>query len=386
MKNLDFKRNNLLYRVLKLSLYFAIALYPLYLFPSGSIQISHFLLLIFSISVLVLIGFPVDKYFYTFSFFLLYCFAVNVFYVSYDIYVFGYSDLKYSKGILFLSYNFILTISLMSFVNYSKKFNTILYGLGTAILIILISVLNEYFFGTIGYRFKGYFNNPNQLGYFSVCCFSLIYLFYRNLYISYYLMIIFITIVVLFSILTLSKAAFISLFLCILFAIKPYNYKYSKIIILIFFLAVLFLMTIFYNQIIDTNVYYRLVNVFNESDSSMEVRGYLIFFEANLANAIFGMGPQKVYEIRGYEVHSTFMMILSYYGFIGFLIFGLLMLYWILDIRKSYGIIGVICICAPSLLYGLTHNGIRFSMFWIIFATSIFLSKKLIKQKNFKDY
>ena len=75
-------------------------------------------------------------------------------------------------------------------------------------------------------------------------------------------------------------------------------------------------------------------------------------------------------------------MILTSYGLIGFLIFFTLIFIWILDINKTYGLRGVICVCAPSLLYGLTHNGIRFSMFWILFAISIYLSKRDLKIKN----
>jgi hypothetical protein len=382
MKNLHFKEDNLSHAILKLILYFAIALYPIYLFPSGTIQISHFLLIIFSILTLIHIGISPNKYFFTFSFLLIYIYFVEGFYVFYDIYEIGHFNLKYLKGVLFLTYNFILTVSLMSFLNHKRRFNVILYGLATAILIILFSILYEYFFKTFEYRFQSYFNNPNQLGYFSVCCFSLIYLFYRNLYISYYFMIASIVIVVLFSILTLSKAAFISLFLCVVFVIKPYNYKYSKIIIAILLLLIILFMTFFYQQILETHVFSRFINTLNENDSSLKMRGYFVYFEANYLEAIFGMGPKKIHDLQGYEVHSTFMMILSSYGFIGFSIFSLLILFWALDIKKSYGFSGVICVCAPSILYGLTHNGIRFSMFWIIFATSIFLSKELIKQKK----
>ena len=56
------------------------------------------------------------------------------------------------------------------------------------------------------------------------------------------------------------------------------------------------------------------------------------------------------------------------------------MIIWILDINKTYGLRGLICVCAPSLLYGLTHNGIRFSMFWIMFAVSIHLSNEFKKK------
>jgi len=390
MINLYLKTDNSLQRILKIILFFIIALYPLYIFPSGSIQISHFLLLIFSILILMLIGISFDKYFYIFLFFLIYCSLVNLFYIFHNIYVFEYYNLIYLKELFFLSFNFIIVISLISFFNhhnfnYTKKFYVIFYGLASAFVIILLSYFYHFFFEEHSYRFQSFFNNPNQLGYFSVCSFALIYLFYRTFYISYFLMLVSIIFLVLLSILTLSKAAFLSIFLCVLFAIKPHNYKYSKIIILILFLLIILFIIFFYQQILDTYFFDRLINVLNESDSSLESRGYNVFLEANLPEAIFGMSLNKIYELREYEIHSTFMMVLSSYGYIGLLIFSLLILCWVMDIKKSFGLNGAICICAPPLLYGLTHNGIRFSMFWIVFAISIALSRELIKLKNPKE-
>ena len=113
-------------------------------------------------------------------------------------------------------------------------------------------------------------------------------------------------------------------------------------------------------------------------------RGYLVFLEGNSLQAIFEWAL-KMFLNYTYEIHSTFGMILTSFGFIGFLIFFTLMIFWILDIKNSYGFRAVICVCGPSLLYGLTHNGLRFSMFWIMFAVTIALSKNFIKQKKFKD-
>ena len=192
-------------------------------------------------------------------------------------------------------------------------------------------------------------------------------------------------IVIFLSILTLSKAAYISLILCFMLAIKPFNYKYSKIVWILFFLIILFLFILFFQQISDTSYYRRIINIASEEDSSLEVRGYLVYFKASFLQSIFGLGPKNVYLIHGYEIHSTFAMILSSYGLVGFLIFSLLMFFWILDINKAYGFYGLICVCAPSLLYGLTHNGIRFSIFWIIFVLSIFMSKEFLNQKKLKQ-
>ena len=85
------------------------------------------------------------------------------------------------------------------------------------------------------------------------------------------------------------------------------------------------------------------------------------------------MGIKNIIDIHKFEIHSTFFIVLTNYGLIGFLIFSMLILFWILDIKKAYGVRGLICVCAPCLLYGLTHNGIRFSMFWIMFSISIYL-------------
>tara|TARA_A100000164_G_scaffold379178_1_gene422768 strand:+ start:232 stop:1422 length:1191 start_codon:yes stop_codon:yes gene_type:complete len=395
MKKFDLIENNSLSTFLKFILYFGISLYPIYIFGSGLIQIGHFLLLIFSIIVLIKIGIPINRYFYTFLIFLAYCYLVSIYYLFYDLYVFKEirldisvfknPSIKYLKELLFLTYNFILTLSIISFFNNQKKSNLVSYALVTAILIILYAVLTNVLLSKSTFRFAGYFNNPNQLGYFSICCFSLIYLLYRNLYINYFSMIICFIVLISFSILTLSKAAYISLFLCSVFAIKPFNLKYSKILETAYFLSLICVLIIFSQKIMDMWFFERILNITKESDSSFAHRGYNIFFESNYLQSLFGIGLKNMYTIHTYEIHSTFGMILTCYGLAGFLIFFALMLFWILDIKNSYGFRGVICVCGPSLLYGLTHNGIRFSMFWILFAISISLCRELNRQKNFKD-
>ena len=121
-----------------------------------------------------------------------------------------------------------------------------------------------------------------------------------------------------------------------------------------------------------------------ETDSSLEVRGYKVFLNATSLQTLFGMGVKNVISINYYDIHSTYAYIFSSFGLIGLLIFFTLIIFWIIDIKNSYGLRGIICVCAPTLLYGLTHNGIRFSMFWIMFAITISLSKEFIKQKNLK--
>jgi len=373
--------SNLSNTLLKLTLFFGIMTFPVYLLPSGSVQITHILLLMFSLLVLVKIGFPRDKYFYIFLSFLIYCFLTNIFYSFYDYFVVRDSTFEHYIDLIFLTYNFLLTASLISYFKNQKRHNFIVYAIVCAILIILFHLCYQFLFGKFSFRYPALFNNPNQLGYFSVCCFSLIYIFYRNSYISYFNTISLLVLLIFLSIMTLSKAAYISLFLCFLFALKPINFKFSKIIWLIVMLALLFFIILFFLEISETNFYRRMINLPNENDSSLEVRGYFVYLKADILQSIFGMGPKNVYAINRVEIHSTFAMILTSYGFIGFSIFALLILLWIFDIKKSYGIYGVICVCGPTLLYGLTHNGIRFSIFYIFFVASLFITNQIKKEK-----
>ena len=143
------------------------------------------------------------------------------------------------------------------------------------------------------------------------------------------------------------------------FSLRIFNYKYSKILEFNLILSVIFIFILFYIPISELYVFDRTINMFYEGDSSLEVRGYKVFFEGSSLQALFGMGIKNIINIQKYEIHSTLFMILTSYGLIGFLIFFTLIFIWILDINKTYGLRGVICVCAPSLLYGLTHNGIR---------------------------
>ena len=70
MINLEIKDNNLIHTMLKVILYFGFAVYPVYLVPSGNIQVTHYLFLIFTILVFLFIGIQLDKYFYTFLLYL----------------------------------------------------------------------------------------------------------------------------------------------------------------------------------------------------------------------------------------------------------------------------------------------------------------------------
>ena len=60
------------------------------------------------------------------------------------------------------------------------------------------------------------------------------------------------------------------------FGIKPFNCRYSKIIELVLFYHY-YLYSFYFQQISELSIFKRTLNMFNESDSSLEIRGYKVF-------------------------------------------------------------------------------------------------------------
>ena len=91
-----------LIKIIKITLYLAIGLYQSIFFVSGSMQPSHFFLLIFSILTLFIFKIYIDKYFITFLLFLIYCYIVNIFYFYSELIVFENIESKlFKKFIIF---------------------------------------------------------------------------------------------------------------------------------------------------------------------------------------------------------------------------------------------------------------------------------------------
>lgn len=173
-------------------------------------------------------------------------------------------------------------------------------------------------------RSTGSFNNPNQLGYFSVCLLSLIYLCYRNGYINYYSAVVMFSVALFLSISSLSKAAMIANFVVIFIALKPASSSFKStggwflVAALVFVLAIVFY---FMGAFDDFIFVQRLQSLATENDSSLEARGYLAFFEGNGFQFVFGLGVDNTNEIAGHEVHSTLGGVFNNYGVVGFLLF-----------------------------------------------------------------
>lgn len=356
----------------RLLLTLAISLFPFYVFPSGGLQPSHLAFLILSVPAIVRYGIPRQSWLFLFLILTIYSFLIESIAGIYA------QDPRHIINSAFFLFNLILMIGVYWLIlRYGAS--ALRAGLFTAMIFAVISIyLNGIDFRGAGEggRSTGTFNNPNQLGFFSACMLSLSYLIYLEGEIKFPTMLGLLAATVLLSIASLSKAAMLANLAVLAFTLKPGKGRVSIAAWILLGLGAVgvaahLLSSGYFEQFLFFD---RIANMAQESDSSAGARGYFAFLESNLLQLIFGMGSPKAYAIVGHEVHSTLGSVWTTYGIFGFTILSSIFAIWGFTLYRTYGMIGVIVLMGPALLYGLTHNGTRFSIFWLLFAASMALA------------
>lgn len=361
-------------------LFLGASILPVYYFSSGGVQPAHMVLALFSGLILLNKGIPLTSWFIAFFSIFMYSFLVEGFYALL------HGSPKFLMSSVFFFYNCLLTSAVYSYVR-DNGIAPLVLGIFVAAFLalftILISGVDLREGGETG-RATGTFNNPNQLGYFAVCLLSLAYLFYRHKSIGYWSAVGLFSISLFLAISSLSKAAMLASFFVIAFALMPVsslNALFRWVIVV--FLGGLALLYLYVNGAFDDFLFVqRLLAMMEEGDSSLEARGYFALLEGNFAQIAFGLGTQGVDFIVGHEVHSTLGSVVNNYGFIGLFIFIFLLCIWLYRLKCAYGFAGLICIAGPAMLYGITHNGTRFTIFWILYGASMAMAHHKLNSKN----
>lgn len=346
-------------------LFLGVALLPVYAFGSGGVQPAHAVLALFAGVVLIRNGIPMP---YWAQF--LFATCVYVLFVE-SFYAIKESSSSQLINVVYYFYNFFLCVSVFSFFRRGGG-PPIAVGSIAAVFLVLGSYL--LISDGTGVRFTATFNNPNQLGYFSVCLVSIFYLLYRIGSFNYLFAIALIGVAYFLSILSLSKAAMVANFVVAIFVLKPaFGGCRMTALWVVGILSVLGSLYWLYasGDMSDYRFVGRLEGMVAENDSSLEARGYLAFLEGGFAQNLFGLGSAKAVELVGHEVHSTLGSIFTYYGLFGLLLFSGALVIWARTLWQGFGLIGLISLAGPVMLYGLTHNGTRFATFWILFGASI---------------
>jgi len=221
-------------------------------------------------------------------------------------------------------------------------------------------------------RNLGTFNNPNQLAYWALLSMSMIIILKRDQKFNFFDFILFCLCIYIES-LALSKAGIIiTVLMTASLFFLPNMPKNGRIMIVIgligFFLFQLFDPSYLVNKLEHINrisrVVARIDNIGQEQDDSVEGRGYgrllryphyMIFGAGEGAFFRFGIGAQ--------EIHSGLATLLFSYGVTGFFFFGLFIWAVSKDLPKQYYLI-----LALIFMFGLPHQNIRFTYFWIFLA------------------
>ena len=229
-------------------------------------------------------------------------------------------------------------------------------------------------------RSTGFFNNPNQLGYYALLVFALTILCGHEtsliIRISSIVMSIFAIVA------SSSKAAFFGMIITMLLYIfingKKTTWKKVIIQILLICVAVILIYILLFsdNSVISSNytvrlLRYRVLNMSKENDTSLgEGRGYNRVFEMDF-HLLWGMGEgafHRFVTLKNLEVHSSFVSLLVSYGLIG--LFGYLILFYkaLGRFRRQLANYALI---SGLLFYQLSHNGIRNTLFWLLIAVML---------------
>lgn len=337
---------------------------PFYLFQSGNPQIADGLIILASL-VAAFSGLRPSAV-HKGIFQLIILFSVWTFFVNWTWAVIV-NDLSMIKAPAFYAFNAVVVFVILALYDRigERALKVILFGTFAAVLLqVFLAIL----FGPESFKQSErairsilFFNNPNQLGYWALLSATIFALLSKRVTVPVIVQLIFFSVTFYLVAIALGKAATVSFFflLAIHFTRRPSHLVLAIIVGLVGF------MVIQDSEMID-RLAHRLADIGGQEDDSAAGRGYnriLVYPEYLL----LGAGERGYSRFVGVtnELHSTFGTIIFSYGFIGAVIFTA-MLY------RLYRIAGFanFMYLGPPFLYGLTHQGLRFSLLWVLFAVA----------------
>lgn len=349
-----------------------LALVPIYLWESGGVQISHMLLAVGFVAILALRGFRIDASGVLLT-------ALSLLMVFRD----GYSAVHYASfelvvPVFYGIFTWMAFVSLKIWLDDPRSARYLWAGILVSEVIAISGVLYFGYGATIGsdgaWRSVGTFNNPNQLGYYAVCMLSLVGLLYLRGIIGRVMLGIMLAGILFLAIASLSKAAMLACAAGVVAIAFSLGWKRGRVAVGIVVVAVMLTVLVLEYDSGELGNYKfvkRLQDIGTQDDDSIASRGYSILTEMGASEFLFGFGSQGVKDIVGHEVHSTVASYFASFGFVaGFLLVAFL-IKWCRRLLLRDGLLGVMIAAFPVILYGVAHNGSRFTIFWLLLAFSM---------------
>lgn len=343
---------------------------PFYLFQSGYPQPADILifLAICLYFALTLLNFQKEiRSVYVFgAMFVGLAFTINF------IHYFFMPDIKFIlHSFIYLFNFFIFMFVVMLFDRDRERMNHVTYK--TLLIIVAFQFLMVVFFpDSDDVRASGTFNKSNQLAYWCVLAAALLLVLKRNTRFTIIDLAAF-SILSYMQMLTLSKAGIIVFFLLfIMFVSSPNMPRRYRYIVILF--AALFSISYMgnaqkiYNFFMNFDtvdaVSKRLGTLGKQNDDTPEARGYLRLIE-HPGYLLIGAGEGAYQRFGRQELHSGIATLLFSYGIFGFGFFIAFLASAFYRLSFYYS-----AMLMPIFLFGLTHQNIRFSFFWIFLAVA----------------
>ncbi|RUR28313.1 hypothetical protein ELY33_14030 [Vreelandella andesensis] len=348
-----------------LLLFIGLSLSSLYLFPSGSPQLTDFILLGF-VGVMLLMSLG-DKHLkvspFAISWAMMVLWVVMVC-LSWTLII---GTTNFFRPAQFFLFNFLVGMALLRFLSVygERAIGLIRNGVAIALMIAGSQALLQLAMGVN--RTTGSFNNPNQLAYFSLCGVVVLLMLDDFRPRMRFLGVAGLASGVL-GILAASSLAAMGGGVLVLAGWAMANARQIKHFARLLLLFPLLLLGVLIANIssdgqVLRNLESRMDRAPSKVDSVYEERKF-----DRLTNfpeyAILGAGEaerQRFAPYDGHEIHSSFVNMLFAYGLPGL---GLFLLTIIIALRRAplYVWAGV----AGPLIYSTTHNGLRATLFWVV--------------------
>lgn len=343
-----------------------VLLKPFYFLPSGLPQIADLILIVALPFVLSLPSAPQREEMRRFRLYMtLFCFYAALVNIGW---AFALMDPSMAKDATYYAFNLCLMIIFIriGMLYPHATLLTIAYAISLSAVIQGASIAFTYD-AVKSSRQIASFNNPNQLGYWSLLSLCVYLSVTGRIRMKWYVQAPTALCLVYAATASLSKGAMISVALLFLlhFIKKPK-------LLMIGLLALAPAYFVVENSVLFDRVTHRLQSIGAQRDDNLGSRGYFRIVE-NPQYVLLGAGEGALYRFVGPrerlmiadypEIHSTFGTILFSYGLIGSAAFAAAI--WCLY-RLSSG--GLFLHLLPAFLYGLTHQGLRFSFLWLLLA------------------
>lgn len=358
---------------------------PFYVFPSGIPQPADFLIafgggvFLLGKDFLNIIKLPFFKY--VFRILGLIILINTIYWLIYSAF-YGIENRMY-----YISLFYVFNTLFMLIFAYVQKSNKQNQNTNVIALFIIISLFIQFVLALLGVQgrntdieFVGrptlFFNNPNQLGYYALCIITMFFVLpskYKKNIFTLLFTIFISSYLILYS---GSRAALGGVILLSTYVIYKEGFKLnvrSISLIVISFVAIPFLFqTTFVQNSIDS-IEIRNERNIGKDMTEAQIRGYDRIY-LNPQYLFYGAGEGKndrFVSNHQLEIHSGFGTMLFSYGILGLLMF-LHLIYF--SVRKN--LFYSIMLLLPIIVYNITHNGLRSSLFWAVLVLIYIVNEK----------